>query len=398
MRVAVIGAGIAGITAAYEMAKRGWWVSVYDEGRYPAMKTSFANGAQLSVSNSETWNTWSNVFKGIGWMFKEDAPLLIRPDMDLKKYQWLAKFMYHTAKGDYRNNTIATIQLGIRARKIYKEIAATECLEFDQSDCGILHIYKDQGYYTKAINATEVYKASGYPNEWQTVSSEKVVELEPTLASQKDIVGGVWTPDDWVGDIHRFCYDLAVVLKEKYKVEFRFQYPVDDLQEFALYFDAVVVANGVGSVKLAKTIGDSLPIYPVKGYSVTVNLDEDSYEHSPGRSILDDEAKIVCSRIGNRLRVAGTAELAGEDYDIRRSRIEPLLNWIHGNFPEVNTSDYHSWACLRPMTPDMMPIVRQSQRDKKVFYHVGHGHLGWTLAAATAENLVEQIHESKQVL
>ena len=150
------------------------------------------------------------------------------------------------------------------------------------------------------------------------------------------------------------------------------------------------------AVKLSKTIGDRLPIYPVKGYSVTVNLDEDSYDHSPYRSILDDQAKIVCSRIGNRLRVAGTAELAGENYDIRRSRIEPLLNWIHVNFPEVNTSDYHSWACLRPMTPNMMPIVRQSKKNKKVFYHAGHGHLGWTLAAATAQQLLDTISESKQ--
>ena len=396
MRVAVIGAGIAGVTAAYEMAKRGWWVSVYDEGRYPAMKTSFANGAQLSVSNSETWNTWSNIHKGIGWMFKEDAPLLIRPDLDLKKYGWLARFMYHTVKGDYKKNTIETIQLGMEARKIYKDIAVAEGLEFDQCDCGILHIYKDKEYYSKAIDAKEVYDASGYPSEWQTVSPGRVLELEPTLGSQKDIVGGVWTPDDSVGDIHRFCYDLAVVLKEKYKVEFRFQYPVSDLEEFALYFDAVVVANGVGAVKLAKTIGDRLPIYPVKGYSVTVNLDKDSYDHSPYRSILDDQAKIVCSRIGNRLRVAGTAELAGENYDIRRSRIEPLLNWVHENFPEVNTSDYHSWACLRPMTPDMMPIVKQSKKNKKVFYHAGHGHLGWTLAAATAQQLLDTISESKQ--
>jgi D-amino-acid dehydrogenase len=396
MRVAVIGAGIAGITAAYEMAKRGWCISVYDEARYPAMKTSFANGAQLSVSNSETWNTWSNIHKGIGWMFKEDAPLLMRPDLDLIKYEWLARFMYHTVKGDYRKNTIETIHLGIRAREIYRQIAEAEHLEFDQSDCGILHIYKDRDYYNKAVDAKNIYKASGYSEEWQTISSDEVRRLEPTLNSGTEIVGGVWTPNDYVGDIHRFCSDLAVVLKEKYQVEFRFNYPVNDLEDFALYFDAVVVANGVGAVKLAKTIGDRLPIYPVKGYSITVNLDSESYDHSPFRSILDDQAKIVCSRLGNRLRIAGTAELAGENYDILRSRIEPLLTWVHETFPEINTSDYHSWACLRPMTPNMMPIVKKSTKNKKVFYHAGHGHLGWTLAAGTAEKLAEQIYESTQ--
>lgn len=398
MRVAVIGSGIAGITAAYQMARKGWYVSVYDEERYPAMKTSFANGAQLSVSNSETWNTWSNVAKGIGWIFKEDAPLLIRPDLDLKKYAWLSKFLWHTAKGDYRKNTIETIKQGMRARSIYREIADTERLQFDQSDCGILHVYKDRQYYDKAIRASEVYKESGHPEEWQVVSDQKVRELEPTLDPTHSIVGGIWTPNDTVGDIHKFCSDLAVILKEKYKVEFRFLTKIQNLMEFSIYYDAVVVANGVGSVKLARSIGDHLPIYPVKGYSVTVTLDEDSYGNSPYRSILDDQAKIVCARIGSRLRVAGTAELAGENYDISRARILPLLDWVHYNFPKVNTADYHSWACLRPMTPDMMPVVKQSKKDRKVFYHVGHGHLGWTVASATAEDLVEKIYESKQMV
>lgn len=397
MRVAVIGSGISGITAAYSMAKRGWWVSVYDSERYPAMKTSYANGGQLSVSNSETWNTWSNVTKGIGWMFKEDAPLLIRPDFDLAKYSWLARFLLHTVKGNYRKNSIETIRLGMRARAIYKDIAATECLEFDQSDCGILHVYKDQEYFNKAVIAKDVYEESGHPDEWQIVSTDHAIELEPTLRSSEDIVGGVWTPGDWVGDIHRFCYDLSVVLSEKYKVDFKFNHPVDDLEEMALYFDAVVVANGAGSTKLARTIGDRLPVYPVKGYSITINLDKDSYHHSPYRSILDDQAKIVCSRLGNRLRIAGTAELCGENYDIRKSRIDPLLKWSNENFPDVNTSNYHSWACLRPMTPNMMPIVSQSSKNRNVFYHVGHGHLGWTLAAATAEDLVEIINESKRI-
>lgn len=397
MRVAVIGAGISGITAAYQMACRGWWVSVYDEERYPGMKTSYANGGQLSVSNSETWNTWSNVTKGIGWMFKEDAPLLIRPDLDLDKYSWLARFLWHTAKGDYKKNSIETIRLGMRARSIYREIARAENIEFDQSDCGILHIYKDQDYFNKAIAAKDVYKEAGYPDEWQIIQPARVSELEPNLKSDDSIVGGVWTPGDSVGDIHRFCYDLSVVLSEKYKVDFKFNHSVKDLQEMAQYHDAVIVANGVGAANLAGNIGDRLPVYPVKGYSITVNLDPDSYEFSPFRSILDDQAKIVCSRLGNRLRVAGTAELCGENYDIRRSRIAPLLAWTEENFPEVNTSDYHSWACLRPMTPNMMPIVKQSAKDKNVFYHVGHGHLGWTLAAATAEDLVEIIDESKRI-
>jgi D-amino-acid dehydrogenase len=226
------------------------------------------------------------------------------------------------------------------------------------------------------------------------VDPKKVIEIEPSLISSSGILGGAWTPSDWTGDIHKFCYDLAEVLQTKYKVELRFQYPVVDLEEFALYFDAVVVANGVGAVKLAKNVGDRLPIYPVKGYSITIELDEESAEYAPSVSLLDDEAKIVSARLGNRLRVAGTAEFAGENYDISRSRILPLLNWVQENFPKVNTSRYSSWACLRPMTPNMMPIIQQSTRKHKIFYHTGHGHLGWTTAAATAKRLAKLIYET----
>jgi D-amino-acid dehydrogenase len=153
-------------------------------------------------------------------------------------------------------------------------------------------------------------------------------------------------------------------------------------------YDAVVVAAGVGSEKLANIVGDSLGIYPVKGYSITITANDiTSYEAMPKVSLLDDQAKIVTSTLGNRLRVAGTAELAGENYDIRKDRIQPLLDWVHTNFPNLDTRDYTQWTCLRPMTPNMMPIVRQSKKNPKVFYHAGHGHLGWTLSPATAKQL-----------
>jgi D-amino-acid dehydrogenase len=154
-------------------------------------------------------------------------------------------------------------------------------------------------------------------------------------------------------------------------------------------FDAVVVSAGVGSVELAEQVGDTLDIYPVKGYSITINNVDPA--HLPQVSLLDDQAKIVTSTLGNRFRVAGTAELAGENYDIRKDRIEPLLKWVHANFPDINTHDYTSWACLRPMTPDMMPIVKQSDNHSKVFYNTGHGHLGWTLAPVTASTIVKII-------
>jgi D-amino-acid dehydrogenase len=384
--VAVIGAGIAGLTTAYYLAKEGYSVVVYEQERYPAMRTSFANGGQVSVSNSEVWTTWGNVKKGIKWMFRKDAPLLIRPRLDWAQWKWMSKFLWNTLKGEYARNTAETIRLGIKARSLYAEIIREEGLKFEQSACGILHFYKDDNYFQNAVDVKGLYNAGGC--EWDLLSPMKTKSIDPALGSIEGIVGGAWTPSDWTGDIHKFCHEMERVLKDKYGVTFHYGWKIEHLEDVCFY-DAVVVANGVGSVKLAKTVGDTLDIYPVKGYSITINNVDPKY--LPKVSLLDDQAKIVTSTLGNRLRVAGTAELAGENYDIRRDRIQPLLDWVHTNFPNINTHDYTQWACLRPMTPNMMPIVRQSKKDPQVFYHVGHGHLGWTLAPATAKQVAELI-------
>ena len=385
-KVAVIGAGIAGLTTAYYLAKEGYSVTVYEAERYPAMKTSFANGGQVSVSNSEVWTTWGNVKKGFKWMFKKDAPLLIRPRLDWAQWKWMAKFLYHTATGAYEENTKATIKLGLEASQLYKEIGLEEGLSFDQSPSGILHFYKDPAYFESAKQAQSIYQSNGVA--WDILGPMQTRSLDKTLVDVKDIVGGAWTWHDWTGDIHKFCYQLANVLENKYKVTFNYGWKIAHLEEVS-YYDAVVVANGVGSEKLANSIGDSLGIYPVKGYSITINNVDP--KHLPLVSLLDDQAKIVTSSLGNRFRVAGTAELAGENYDIRRDRIQPLLDWVHTNFPNINTHDYTQWACLRPMTPNMIPVIRQSKKKSQIFYHAGHGHLGWTLSPATAKQVVELI-------
>jgi D-amino-acid dehydrogenase len=383
-KIAVVGAGIAGITAAYFLAKKGHKVVVFERERYAAMKTSYANGGQISVSNSEVWTTWSNVKKGIKWMFQKDAPLLIRPTFELRKISWLLKFLWHTVKMDYGHNTADTIRLGLESRSLMREIIAEENINFDQSFCGILHFYKDDEYFQNAVDVKDLYNANEC--DWDLLSPTKTVSIDLALGSIKGIVGGAWTPSDWTGDIHKFCRQLAEVMKKKYDVEFVYDCDVKDVAELD-YYDNIVVANGVDAYHLAKTAGDSVPIYPVKGYSITIELDEESAKFAPTVSLLDDQAKIVTARLGNRFRIAGTAELAGENWDIRRDRIEPLLNWVHENFPNIDTSRYTSWACLRPMTPNMLPIVGASKNNSKVYYHIGHGHLGWTLSAATAKRL-----------
>ena len=388
-KVAVIGAGIAGITAAYFIARLGYKVTVIEQEKYPAMRTSFANGGQISVSNSEVWNTWSNVKKGVKWMFTKDAPLLVRPRWD--HLSWLARFLWVTATQDPNEHTKQTIRLGLKSRQLYKEMIKTEHLQFDQRHSGILHFYRDHDYWAHSVRQSKyIYEDNGC--EWTTFNSG-VKTLDPALEHfDSTTLGYAWTKDDWTGDIHKFCAEMRHVLENKYDVDFCFDAQVAVLEHLQK-FDVIVVAAGIGSVNLARSIGDSLPIYPVKGYSITVNVREDQMHMIPKVSLLDDQAKIVSSTLGNRFRVAGTAEFAGENYDIRRDRIEPLLRWIHDNFPNLDTSSYSSWACLRPMTPDMMPIVRQSRKNAKVFYHTGHGHLGWTISPATAHSVAKLVHE-----
>jgi len=387
--VAVIGAGITGITTAYYLAKKGYNVTVYEQEPHPAMRTSFANGGQISVSNSEVWTTWSNVKKGIKWLFKKDAPLLIRPRLDYKQWKWIAKFLYNTITNQYEKNTSETIRMGLESSKLYKEIMYNEKLSFDQSPSGILHFYKDEKYFDAATQAQHIYHSNGA--EWDIVSASKVKDLDSSLSKVEGIVGGAWTLSDWTGDIHKFCIELEKVLKKKYNVNFIYNSTInnDHVKYMIHMYDSVVVSAGVGSVDIASYVGDTLDIYPVKGYSITIN--NVSKKHLPVVSLLDDQAKIVTASLGNRFRVAGTAELAGENYDIRHDRVKPLLDWVRTNFPDMDTSDYSSWACLRPMTPNMMPITKRSDKNDKVYYNTGHGHLGWTLAAYTAKLISEQV-------
>lgn len=390
--VAVIGAGIAGVTIAYYLAKNGYNVTVYDRENYAGMQCSHANGGQLSVSNSETWHSWSNVYKGLKWLTKKDAPLLIRPGLDMDRIKWLTRFLYNTYADVRERNTIETIKLGLESRALYSQIIQEENISFDYSQSGILHFYTDQNYFKNAQEVSKLYEDNGC--EFSIVNQKEIYAIEPSLSNNKNIIGGAYTKQDSVGDIHKFCHQLITILQTKYRVIFRTgpTAEVHDIEDLTEIYDKVVIANGAESTVFSKHLRDRNTIYPVKGYSITLN---NPGFNVPKVSLLDDQAKIVTSSLGNRLRIAGTAELCGYNYDITKSRIEPLLKWAKNNFPDINTREYTSWACLRPMTSDMMPMVCKS-KTPNVYYHTGHGHLGWTVAPATAYKLFEIIDNDKK--
>jgi len=406
-KVAVIGAGIAGTTTAYALVKKGYNVTIIDSRRYPAMATSYANGGQLSASNAETWNTPKNVMNGIKWMFKPDAPLLFNPSPEIQKYKWMMGFLWATLKGEHKKNTLETIDMAKKARETYFKIAEDEGIEFELLKKGILRFYDSEKEFKLDQAKKSWLDQEGM--EWDTLTTEEVKELEPAFknnANYEKIVGGIYTKSDASGDIHKFCTNLERVLVEKYSANLQLNTTVEYISrqkgELVLTmrkeneimndsFDNVVICAGVGTQSFASRLGDKMNIYPVKGYSITIDLkDEISKSCAPSVSLIDQPVKIVASRLGDRFRVAGTAELAGINTDIRQNRIRPLLDWVEKYFPNVSTETYTPWAGLRPMTPNMMPITSES-RMKGVFYHAGHGHLGWTLSAETANQVVAKI-------
>lgn len=388
--IAIIGAGITGVTTARALMSRGFDVTVFDRQRYAAMETSFANGGQLSASNAEVWNSWGTVLKGLKWMMQRDAPLLIDLRPSWHKLSWMAEFMGQIP--NYRRNTLETVRLAIAARKLLLDHARTYDIEFCRENSGILHFYTSQRDLAAAEKVTAVLADGGL--ERHAVSAEEVAKIEPALRGA--IVGGFYTPSDFSGDVHRFTTGLARGI-ERQGVCFRLGTSVDRLEHHATgvdvvangereTFDGVVVCAGVHSRSFGAQLGDRVNVYPVKGYSITVNLhDAASRAAAPTVSLLDDRAKIVTSRLGaDRFRIAGTAEFNGMNRDIRNDRIAPLVRWCEHYFPGVSTEDVTPWAGLRPMMPSMLPRVGAGRRSN-VFYNTGHGHLGWTLSAATAE-------------
>ncbi|MBC7579335.1 MAG: D-amino acid dehydrogenase [Tardiphaga sp.] len=402
--IAVIGAGITGATTAYALVEKGHTVTVFDRHRYAAMETSYANGGQLSASNAEVWNHWSTVLKGIGWLFRRDAPLSLNLTPSWHKYSWLAEFVANIP--NYRANTIATTRLAIEARQHLLGMAEKAGIDFDAETRGILHIYHDAKGLEVATKANALLEEGGLTR--QMVSPDEIRSLEPALKGR--YAGGFFTPSDFTGDIHKFTRGLMAYCQRR-GVTFVHDADVSTLAASSeavdigwtdladarrraenARFDGVVICAGIASRKLAAMLGDRVNIYPVKGYSITVELnDEDNQRAAPWVSLLDDKAKIVTSRLGvNRFRVAGTAEFNGANRDIRADRVQPLIDWTRKLFPGIDTSRVVPWAGLRPMLPDMMPRVGPG-RKPRVFYNTGHGHLGWTLSAATAKIVADQV-------
>lgn len=405
MRVLVLGAGVVGTTSAWYLAQAGCQVTVIERQTAAAMETSFANGGQISVSHAEPWANPHAIQQLLHWIGKEDAPLLFRPRFDPALFAWGLRFLRECLPGRTRTNIRAIVNLALysrgRLQALRQQLGGDFCQEYDCLEKGILHIYTDQREYARAMEAAKLMQAFGLDR--RPVDADTCISLEPSLSSARPLlVGGDYTASDESGDAHRFTQALAVRAAAA-GVEFRYCTPIEGLQvnqgriegvqvqteqgSSLLQADAYVLALGSYSAPFMKPYGVHLPVYPAKGYSATLNLSPDSV--APTVSITDDAHKIVFSRLGNRLRIAGTAEFNGYNLDLNPVRCKALLHRAQTLFPQLHpVGEPVYWCGLRPATPSNVPLIGPSHL-KNLWLNTGHGTLGWTMACGSAAALTD---------
>jgi D-amino-acid dehydrogenase len=402
MKITILGAGVIGITSAYMLARDGHKVEIIDRNSGPSEECSFSNGAQLSYCHAEPWASFGSLKKGLRWIGQAEAPLLFRPLPSLQMWSWVFEYLKNCNSKAERRNTERILKLGLLSRKVLHEIENDLGFDFSYRKGGKLFIFRDKEEfecYLKQARLQEIYGS-----KYQILSPVEALEYEPSL---RESVGSIYAcvrdPMDESADAYEFSVKLVEKLKEM-GVKFHFDQKIEkidtsegkisrvitDKNEFQS--DLFVLSLGAYSSLLAKEIGIKLPIYPIKGYSITVDIKNE--EKAPGNSVTDYYEKVVYSRIGNKLRAAGTAEFAGYDDSITGRRINMLKRSTKKYFPYSGDIDNaESWACLRPSTPDSCPVIGKSDRFKNLYFNTGHGTLGWTQNFASAKIITDIIAE-----
>lgn len=412
MRIVVLGAGVVGVAAAWYLAADGHEVAVVDRQPGPALETSFANGGQISASHAQPWANPRAPLTILKWLGRADAPLLFRPTADWRQWRWALQFLIECLPSRTKHNTIQCLNMALYSRNCLRALRVTTGIEYDQLTRGILEFHTDAKAFADAAKAAELMRDYGCDREVKTV--DECVTIEPALAAcRKRLVGGIFTPNDESGDAHRFTQELTRLATAR-GVAFLWNTTVESLTTDGIALrgvrcrtgaerehrrreiidaDAYVVALGSGSPVLLTPIGIRVPIYPVKGYSATITVGP--HQGAPTVSLSDLERKLVFSRFGDRLRIAGTAELSGYGKELDRVRCEALITRAFDLFPDAGARESAQfWAGLRPATPSNVPLVGGT-RYRNLFVDTGHGTLGWTMACGSARALADLIARRK---
>ncbi len=402
MRVAVLGAGVVGVTSAWYLAEAGHEVTVLDRQSEAGMETSFANGGQISAGHAEPWAKPAVIPKMLEWLGREDAPLLFRPRLDWAQWEWGLRFLVECIPGRFERHARELAGLARYSRESLVELRARTGIQYQHLARGILHFCSDERDFDALARHAEAMRRVGV--ERSVMTRAECLAVEPALAdSQTPIVGGVYAAQDESGDAHLFTQRLAGKAQAR-GVTFRYGAGIEAIEADGdrvarlrvsgartIEADAYVVSLGAWSPLLLAPLGIRIPVYPLKGYSITLELDAAAQAIAPNVSLTDEAAKIVVSRLGARLRAAGTAELAGYDLGVNAVRCEAIAKRVRSLFPRLQSSKPPGfWAGLRPATPDNVPLIGRT-RLRNLYLNTGHGTLGWTLACGSARVIADLV-------
>lgn len=399
MKVLVLGGGIIGVTTAYYLAKVGHEVEVIERGNGPASETSFANAGQISPGYSSPWAGPGVPLKALKWLTMRHGPLVIRPKADPAMWAWLFRMLRNCTSERYAVNKSRMVPIAEYSRDCLCELRAETGIVYDERRCGTLQLFRTNQQLEGVAKDVEVIKRFGVP--YETLDRAGCVTAEPALAcALADFVGGLRLPGDETGDCRLFTKRLAVVAAElgvrfSYNTEF-YQFSTDGkgvtgamTSRGPRLSDAYVMALGSHSPDAVRRLGLNLPIYPVKGYSLTLPVTNEAM--APVSTVMDETYKTAITRLGNRIRVGGTAELSGDDLSLRPGRRAALEKSFCELFPlggDVPNATF--WCGLRPMTPDGPPIIGATP-VQRLYLNTGHGTLGWTMACGSGRIITDII-------
>jgi len=406
MKVTVLGAGVVGVSTAWFLAQSGHEVEVIERSSGPARETSFANGGQISVSQSAPWAEPGAPWQILKWLARPDSPLLFRPRLDLAQWSWILGFLLQCRPRRFRHNLRQMVTLGSYSRATFAQLRAELGVEYQHLARGIVTLIETPREMDEAAAACALFQAHGIDK--RVIGARELLTLEPALAPiAPRLAGATWCPDDESGDVHQFTCQLAE-RAARAGVVFHYNTRVNALECDAdrvlgvsvsrpeghydtARADAYVLALGSFSAQIARGAGLRLPIYPSKGYSATVPIMRP--ELAPQVSITDEARKIVISRLGDQLRIAGTAELAGYSHALNPLRCAALIQRAQCLFAADSCAwdSARFWSGLRPATPGNVPLIGRSSRHRNLFLNTGHGTLGFTEGPGSGRALAEII-------
>lgn len=399
MHVVVVGGGVIGVCSAWYLARRGAQVTVVDRQSTVAAETSYANAGQVSPGYSTPWAAPGIPLKALRWMFEKHAPLSIRPDGSLHQLKWTAEMLLNCSAERYAINKERMLRLAEYSRDCLRTLRADTGIQYEQRTGGTLQLFRTSKQFEAARQDISVLERCGVP--YELLNAQQISSAEPALARVNNkLTGGLRLPNDETGDCHLFTQRLTEAAM-KLGVSFRFNQEVSGFEvrggriasarigEEQLAADAFVLACGSYSRGLALPLGIDLPVYPVKGYSITLPIVSQSA--APVSTVLDETYKVAVTRFDDRIRVGGMAELAGFDQRLlpqRRKTLELVVNDLFPGAGALNQAEF--WSGLRPMTPDSTPIVGGSEY-RNLFINTGHGTLGWTMACGSGRLIADQV-------